>query len=144
LRNHYRYPLNITAVKHSTNMVTLSALKIFNLPRKCKTIYICIKLQKCSLFFNPGHWYTLCFSVNSQSSGINIYIWLWFQMSDTTKKDVEKKTDLLAFMEHCCQTRHYTFQIKKCGKPNCKICKWETCSCELGPVRMILLTRMKF
>ncbi|CAB3988079.1 Hypothetical predicted protein [Paramuricea clavata] len=45
------------------------------------------------------------------------------QMSDTTKKDVEKKTDLLAFMEHCCQTGHYTFQIKKCGKPNCKICK---------------------
>jgi hypothetical protein len=26
-------------------------------------------------------------------------------------------------LEHCCQSRHYTFQIKKCGESNCTICK---------------------
>ena len=25
-------------------------------------------------------------------------------------------------MEHCCQQRHYTFCVKKCGKDDCRIC----------------------
>ena len=28
-----------------------------------------------------------------------------------------------AFIEHCCQLRHYSFCIKKCGKSDCRICK---------------------
>ena len=28
-----------------------------------------------------------------------------------------------AFIEHCCQLRHYSFCVKKCGKTDCKICK---------------------
>lgn len=29
----------------------------------------------------------------------------------------------LAFLNHCCQVRHYTFCIKKSGKDDCSICK---------------------
>ena len=28
-----------------------------------------------------------------------------------------------AFIEHCCQLRHYSFCIKKCGETDCRICK---------------------
>ena len=31
------------------------------------------------------------------------------------------------FLSHCCQSRHYSFTIKKCGQPTCIVCK---------PVRM--------
>jgi hypothetical protein len=47
-------------------------------------------------------------------------------MSDTTKKSIKSKQDL-NFIQHCCVATHYSFQIKKCGKADCKICK---------PVRM--------
>ena len=30
---------------------------------------------------------------------------------------------LKAFIDHCCQTRHYHFCISKCGKQDCGICK---------------------
>ena len=46
---------------------------------------------------------------------------------DTTKRLVSKKPDLCAFLKHCCQSRHYSFQVKKCGVSSCTICK---------PVRM--------
>jgi len=42
---------------------------------------------------------------------------------DTTKKAVKDRVDLQAFYNHCCQARHYSFSIKKCGKNDCKICK---------------------
>ena len=48
-------------------------------------------------------------------------------MSDTTKNAIKDKKDLLSFTDHCCKISHYSFQIKKCGKPNCATCK---------PVRM--------
>ena len=48
-------------------------------------------------------------------------------MSDTTKNAIKDKKDLLYFIDHCCQISHYSFQIKKCGKPDCATCK---------PVRM--------
>ena len=38
------------------------------------------------------------------------------------KKDISKCKALKAFMEHCCQIRHYSFSIKKCGKDNCTLC----------------------
>ena len=48
-------------------------------------------------------------------------------MSDTTKKAIKGKQDLLRFIDHCCVVTHYSFQIKKCGKIDCTVCK---------PVRM--------
>ncbi len=47
--------------------------------------------------------------------------------SDTTKKAIKDKTDFLNFIDHCCQVSHYSFQVKKCGQPDCTTCK---------PVRM--------
>ncbi len=46
---------------------------------------------------------------------------------DTTKKNIKNKDDLKSFFDHCCQARHYSFSIKKCGEDSCAICK---------PVRM--------
>ena len=48
-------------------------------------------------------------------------------MSDTIKKAIKNKKDLLHFIHHCCQVSRYLFQTKKCGKPECTTCK---------PVRM--------
>ena len=36
--------------------------------------------------------------------------------ADTSRDKVKDKNELLAFISHCCQMRHYTFCIKKCGK----------------------------
>ena len=47
--------------------------------------------------------------------------------NNPTKKVLKEKHAMLAFMEHCCRIRHYSFQIKKCGCTSCSICK---------PVRM--------
>ena len=30
---------------------------------------------------------------------------------------------IVAFMAHCCKASHYSFDILKCGQPNCTICK---------------------
>lgn len=43
--------------------------------------------------------------------------------NDTTKRDIKDKCNLQTFLQHCCVFRHYSFQIKKCGHPNCDICK---------------------
>ena len=43
--------------------------------------------------------------------------------ADTKKQQVAKKHDLCAFLKHCCQSRHYSFQIKKCGLSSCTMCK---------------------
>ena len=40
----------------------------------------------------------------------------------SSKKILSSRPDLQAFMEHCCQIRHYTFCIKKCGESECSIC----------------------
>ena len=56
-------------------------------------------------------------------------------MSDTTKSANKDRSNLLHFISHCCQISHYSFQIKKCGKPECKTCK---------PVRMDTLTLLLF
>ena len=41
---------------------------------------------------------------------------------DTTRKAVESKKDLRAYLDHCCVRRNYFFAIKKCGDVTCKIC----------------------
>ena len=35
------------------------------------------------------------------------------------------------FLEHCCEERHYFFDILKCGSSECRICKPPTLSTEL-------------
>ncbi|CAB5356215.1 unnamed protein product [Rhizophagus irregularis] len=44
-------------------------------------------------------------------------------MDDRTKKDIKDKAKLQEFYDHCCKSRHYFFQIKKCGAIDCDICK---------------------
>ena len=48
-------------------------------------------------------------------------------MSESSKSTLQKKQKLKAFFDHCCQIRHYSFCVKKCGVTECNICK---------PVRM--------
>ena len=43
------------------------------------------------------------------------------------KKDLKYFPSLVQFLSHCCQVRHYSFTIKKCGVSSCRLCK---------PVRM--------
>lgn len=42
---------------------------------------------------------------------------------DITQDMVRDKASFQEFISHCCQLRHYTFCIKKCGKEGCKVCK---------------------
>lgn len=44
-------------------------------------------------------------------------------MQDTTKKRLKDRSEMCAFIEHSCRSRHYSFQIRKCGMKQCKICK---------------------
>ena len=48
-------------------------------------------------------------------------------MSDTSKSTLQRKEKLQALFDLCCQIRHYSFCVKKCGSRECDICK---------PVRM--------
>ena len=43
------------------------------------------------------------------------------------KPQLKELAGLNPFMQHCCQSRHYSFSIKKCGEASCEICR---------PVRM--------
>ncbi len=45
------------------------------------------------------------------------------QRTHTEKRHLPSLKGLAAFLEHCCQTRHYFFAIRKCGKSDCNICK---------------------
>ena len=48
----------------------------------------------------------------------------WSKCSaDTMKKAIKDKTRLKQFLEHCCASSHYSFQIKKCGKIKCIVCR---------------------
>ena len=38
------------------------------------------------------------------------------------KASLKDHTKLSEFYNHCCQVRHYSFCVKKCGKTNCHIC----------------------
>jgi len=39
------------------------------------------------------------------------------------KANISEHTKISEFIDHCCRMGHYTFDILKCGKENCKICK---------------------
>ena len=38
------------------------------------------------------------------------------------KETIKKHQRIVDFLSHCCQSSHYTFDILKCGKPECNIC----------------------
>ena len=44
-------------------------------------------------------------------------------MGKYRKATVAKSSSLRKFLSHCCQVRHYTFSVLKCGKPTCTICR---------------------
>lgn len=44
------------------------------------------------------------------------------QQSDSAKAILSSRPKLKEFLEHCCQLRHYSFCIKKCGNDSCTIC----------------------
>ena len=45
------------------------------------------------------------------------------EKSKTSKSVLSKKPKLKELFDHCCQTRHYSFCVKKCGSDHCRICK---------------------
>jgi len=44
-------------------------------------------------------------------------------ISDNTKKSFEDKPIIKSFIEHCCKAMHFSFQVKRCGKTECKLFK---------------------
>ena len=44
-------------------------------------------------------------------------------ISDTSKSALQRMPKMKAFFDHCCQLRHYSFCVKKCGSSDCNICK---------------------
>jgi hypothetical protein len=58
-------------------------------------------------------------------------MWETLRLMDSTitssekwvKKKLSAHQKLKEFIEHCCQQRHYSFCIKKCGQPTCDICR---------------------
>ena len=38
------------------------------------------------------------------------------------KNSLKDHPNVVAFLSHCCQSRHYSFTIKKCGVSDCSIC----------------------
>ena len=48
-----------------------------------------------------------------------------------TNKSVKNYENLQKFFDHCCQARHYSFCIKKCGVDGCNICKPIRLPCEV-------------
>ena len=49
---------------------------------------------------------------------------------DNSKKSIQNKFKFLEFYNHCCRSRHYFFEIKKCGLLDCHICKPIRCDSE--------------
>ena len=41
-------------------------------------------------------------------------------VNEVTKKSVKNYENLQKFFDHCCQARHYSFCINKCGVDGCK------------------------
>ncbi len=51
--------------------------------------------------------------------------------TDTRKEHLKARTQLKAFMSHCCVQRHYFFCIKKCGVAGCKMCMPPRLPCDV-------------
>ena len=44
-------------------------------------------------------------------------------LENVSKKTLPSLPRLQCFLDHCCQSRHYSFCIIKCGSADCSICK---------------------
>ena len=44
-------------------------------------------------------------------------------LRNITKETLPNYPQVQEFMDHCCRKRHYSFEVRKCGLPDCKICK---------------------
>ena len=42
---------------------------------------------------------------------------------DITKASMKNYEGIQKFFDHCCQVRHYSFCVKKCGQDECSVCK---------------------
>ncbi|POG73099.1 hypothetical protein GLOIN_2v1828214, partial [Rhizophagus irregularis DAOM 181602=DAOM 197198] len=51
-------------------------------------------------------------------------------MEDNSKRSIQNKIKFLEFYNHCYRSRHYFFEIKKCGSLDCHICKPVRCDSE--------------
>ncbi|CAB4484550.1 unnamed protein product [Rhizophagus irregularis] len=51
-------------------------------------------------------------------------------MEDNSKRSIQNKIKFLEFYNHCCRSRHYFFEIKKCGSLDWHICKPVRCDSE--------------
>ncbi|PKY18698.1 hypothetical protein RhiirB3_492222 [Rhizophagus irregularis] len=51
-------------------------------------------------------------------------------IEDNSKKSIQNKFKFLEFYNHCCRSRHYFFEIKKCGLSDCHICNPVRCDAE--------------
>ena len=40
-----------------------------------------------------------------------------------TKATMRDHPAIQEFIDHCCRKRHYSFEVRKCGKSDCNICK---------------------
>jgi len=45
------------------------------------------------------------------------------ERTHTEKRQLANLPGLSAFLDHCCQTRHYFFAIHKCGESDCTMCR---------------------
>ena len=45
------------------------------------------------------------------------------ERTHTEKRQLANVPGLSAFLDHCCQTRHYFFAIRICGKSDCTMCR---------------------
>ncbi|UZO09453.1 uncharacterized protein OCT59_029676 [Rhizophagus irregularis] len=46
---------------------------------------------------------------------------------DRITEHIKRRPHLQEFLDHYCTMRHYFFSIKKCGEPNCTICRPPRC-----------------
>ena len=47
------------------------------------------------------------------------------------KAALQKHPKLVQYLEHYCHRRHYVFCVKKCGKPDCEMCKPPRLPCDV-------------
>ena len=53
---------------------------------------------------------------------VMLHIHASLQSCSYTKKTIKSRDDMLKFISHCCQARHYSFCVNKCFSESCPIC----------------------
>jgi hypothetical protein len=87
-----------------------------------------VKVLLCDISYKDGMSINVFQSTSSEE--INEFWSALMSVDATTEQETKynssnlsKYTRLCAFMDHCCQIEHYTFDILKCGEELCSICK---------------------